>query len=88
MRRPVHVTINSDSDSDSPPRRARRLSTRRRRRPYVDAAGRDESIYLERLEHQVARGRCPADAIIERWIGDWHGDVHRLIEGSSYRIAA
>ena len=58
------------------------------RQRQLDAAGRDESIYLERLEHEVARGRCPADAIIERWVGDWHGDVHRLIEGSSYRIAA
>lgn len=59
-----------------------------RRQRQLDAAGHDESIYLERLEHQVARGRCPADAIIERWIGDWHGDVQRLIAGSSYRIAA
>ena len=36
----------------------------------------------------MARGRCPADAIIEQWIGEWNGDVARLIEGSSYRIAA
>ena len=59
-----------------------------RRQHQLDAAGRDESIYLERLEHMVARGRCPADAIIENWIGAWSGDVQRLIEGSSYRIAA
>jgi glutamate--cysteine ligase len=59
-----------------------------RRQRQLDAAGRDESIYLERLEQMVARGRCPADAIIEQWIGAWNGDVQRLIEGSSYRIAA
>lgn len=58
------------------------------RQRQLDAAGRDESIYLERLEHLVARGRCPADAVIEQWIGAWNGDVQRLIEGSSYRIAA
>ena len=59
-----------------------------RRQHQLDAAGRDESIYLERLEHEVRRGRCPADAIIEQWLGAWKGDVQRLIEGSSYRIAA
>lgn len=58
------------------------------RQRQLDAAGRDESIYLERLQQMVARGRCPADTIIERWNGDWHADVQRLIEGSSYRIAA
>jgi len=58
------------------------------RQHTLDDAGRDESIYLERLEQMVARGRCPADAIIEQWIGAWNGDVQRLIEGSSYRIAA
>ncbi|MBX3028376.1 glutamate--cysteine ligase [bacterium] len=59
-----------------------------RRQRQLDAAGRDESIYLERLARMVARGRCPADAIVEQWIGAWNGDVQRLIEGSSYRIAA
>ncbi len=53
-----------------------------------NAAGDDESIYLERLEHQVKRGRCPADTIIEKWIGEWDRDISRLIAGSSYRIAA
>jgi len=59
-----------------------------RRQAQHNAAGQDESIYLERLEAQVKRGRCPADAVIEHWVGDWRGDVQRLIAGSSYRIAA
>jgi glutamate--cysteine ligase len=59
-----------------------------RRQAQRNAAGEDESIYLERLEALVKRGRCPADAVIEHWIGDWQGDVQRLIAGSSYRIAA
>ncbi len=58
------------------------------RQALRNAAGDDESIYLERLEHLVRRGRCPADAVIERWIGEWHSDVHQLVAGSSYRIAA
>lgn len=59
-----------------------------RRQNVRNRNGEDESIYLERLEHLVRRGRCPADAIIERWIGEWQGDVLRLVAGSSYRIAA
>jgi glutamate--cysteine ligase len=58
------------------------------RQAVRNADGADESIYLERLEHLVKRGRCPADAIIEKWIGEWDRDISRLIAGSSYRIAA
>jgi glutamate--cysteine ligase len=53
-----------------------------------NAAGHDESIYLEQLEHQVRRGRCPADGIIENWVGAYDRDIARLIAGSAYRIAA
>ncbi|MEO8601132.1 MAG: glutamate--cysteine ligase [bacterium] len=59
-----------------------------RRQALRNAAGQDESIYLEGLETLVKRGRCPADAVIDHWRGDWQGDVQRLIAGSSYRIAA
>jgi glutamate--cysteine ligase len=45
-----------------------------------------ESVYLERLRDQVRRGRCPADAIIEKWNGPWHCEVKRLVEGTAYRI--
>jgi glutamate--cysteine ligase len=58
------------------------------RQRALNARGEDESIYLERLQHQVARGRCPADTTIEKWIGEWGQDIARLIAGSSYRIAA
>jgi glutamate--cysteine ligase len=58
------------------------------RQRALNAEGQDESIYLERLEYQVARGRCPADVIIEKWNGEWGQDIGRLIAGSSYRIAA
>lgn len=58
------------------------------RQRALNADGEDEAIYLERIEHLVKRGRCPADAIIEKWIGEWDRDISRLIAGSSYRIAA
>ena len=51
-------------------------------------AGYDESIYLEQLEHQVKRGRCPADTIIDNWLGAYDRDIARLIDGSAYRNAA
>ena len=53
-----------------------------------NAAGYDESIYLEQLEHQVKRGRCPADTIIDNWLGAYDRDIARLIDGSAYRNAA
>jgi glutamate--cysteine ligase len=58
------------------------------RQRVLDARGEDESCYLERLEEQVKRGICPADVIVEKWDGEWNREIARLIEGSSYRIAA
>jgi glutamate--cysteine ligase len=58
------------------------------RQRVLDARGEDESLYLERLEEQVKRGMCPADIIVEKWRGEWRQEIARLIEGSSYRIAA
>ena len=58
------------------------------REPVRNARGDDETVYLERLDVLVKNGRCPADAIVDRWLGDWSGEIPRLIEGSSYRIAA
>jgi glutamate--cysteine ligase len=58
------------------------------RQPVRNARGDDETVYLEGLAELVKAGRCPADAVVDRWLGDWSGEVPRLIEASSYRIAA
>jgi len=58
------------------------------RQRQLNARGEDESLYLERLEDSVKRGLCPADLIIDKWTGAWDREIRRLIEGSSYRIAA
>jgi glutamate--cysteine ligase len=58
------------------------------RQRKLNAQGDDESVYLERLEDLLTRGLCPADLIVEKWIGAWDREIPRLIEGSSYRIAA
>lgn len=55
-----------------------------RRQAVRDAAGRDESIYLEPLEEIVANGRSPARELLERWNGPWQKDVSKLIEYAKY----
>jgi glutamate--cysteine ligase len=59
-----------------------------RRQRALDSRGQDESIYLERLVDLVKRGACPADAVVEKWKGEWAQDAAQLVAGSSYRIAA
>ncbi len=56
------------------------------RQDQRNAAGDTEACYLERLRDQVRRGRCPADAIVERWNGPWQQDMRRLVEGTAYRL--
>jgi len=58
------------------------------RQNVLDTKGENESRYLERLMTQVHRGLCPADLVVENWMGSWRQDVTRLVEGSSYRSAA
>lgn len=58
------------------------------RQRMLNARGDNESVYLERLEALVHQGRCPADFVIDHWLGDWDRKIPRLIEASSYRIAA
>jgi glutamate--cysteine ligase len=58
------------------------------RQRQLDERGEDESIHLERLEELVGRGLCPADLVIEKWLGEWDREVHRLIEARAYRLAA
>lgn len=50
--------------------------------------GDTEAVYLEQIRDMARRGRCPADAVIEKWQGVWDREPGRLVEGSAYRIAA
>ncbi len=58
------------------------------RQRVLNAEGEDESVYLYRLEDLVKRATCPAERIVQKWRGEWDGEVARLVEGSAYRIAA
>jgi len=53
-----------------------------------NARGDTEALYLEQLRDQVRRGRCPADAVVEKWTGKWDRTVAQLVAGSAYRVAA
>jgi glutamate--cysteine ligase len=46
-----------------------------RRRQRVDHLGRDESRYLEPLERTIDCGRAPAEEMLEKFHGPWHGSV-------------
>ncbi|MBV8455438.1 MAG: glutamate--cysteine ligase, partial [Acetobacteraceae bacterium] len=49
-----------------------------RARRRLDAAGRDERVYLEPLEEIVAGGPTQAEAWLGRYHGPWRGDVRRI----------
>ena len=48
--------------------------------------GENETIYLERLREEIARGQCPAYNVVEKWMGPWNHDLKRMIEGTAYRL--
>jgi len=47
--------------------------------------GEDESIYLEPLKALVSQGKCPADVILEKWQGELHRDIKKLIDFTAYK---
>ena len=55
-----------------------------KRQAVCNAEGEDETIFLDRLQEEIAAGFCPADRLIERWEGIWGGDVDQLIAYSAY----
>ena len=50
------------------------LKNRNRR----DSKGRDETMYLDVLEHVVRTGMTPADELLSHYRGDWNGDISRV----------
>jgi len=46
-----------------------------RRRGRLDTEGRDEGRHLEPIEEFVARGRTPAEELLEKFHGAWGGSV-------------
>lgn len=59
-----------------------------KRQHMVNARGEDETVYLERLDELVRRGKSLGRLLAERWQGEWHGDITRLIAHTTYRLPA
>ena len=53
-------------------------------RARLNAAGDNESGFLDPLREVIARGTTPAEMLLERYHGDWQGDVGRIYEEMSF----
>jgi glutamate--cysteine ligase len=53
-------------------------------RAKLNAAGDNESGFLDPLREIVARGATPAEVLLERYRGEWAGDVGRVYEEMSF----
>ena len=51
----------------------------------VNELGEDETIYLKPLKDLLSQGKCPADVLLEKWEGELHRDIKRLIAYSAYK---
>ena len=60
---------------------ARRGLARRRR---LDAAGNDESRYLQSIEDYVARGITPAEELLQKFNGSWQRSVEPVFKEYAY----
>jgi glutamate--cysteine ligase len=47
-------------------------------------AGDNESGFLDTLRDTVARGSTPAEQLLERYRGDWQGDVSHIYDEMSF----
>jgi glutamate--cysteine ligase len=56
-----------------------------RRQNQVNELGEDETIYLKPLKDLLSQGKCPADVLLEKWEGELHHDIKRLIAYSAYK---
>jgi glutamate--cysteine ligase len=53
-------------------------------RARLNAAGDSESGFLDPLREIVARGTTPAEMLLERYRGEWGGDLGRIYEEMSF----
>jgi glutamate--cysteine ligase len=54
------------------------------RRKKSNSAGQDETKYLAPLEDSVARGKTPADDLLEKFHGPWRGSAPSAFEECAY----
>jgi glutamate--cysteine ligase len=54
------------------------------RRAALNAAGDNESGFLDPLHEVIASGQTPADRLLERFHNEWGGDVSRIYQEMSF----
>jgi len=54
------------------------------RRARLDASGNNETGYLNALHEVVARGKTPAEILLDRYHGEWGGDLSRVYAEESF----
>ena len=57
-----------------------------RRQQSLNKNGEDETIYLNPLKTLLFQGKCPADILVEKWQGELHRDIRKLIAYSAYKL--
>ncbi|MEO1604438.1 MAG: glutamate--cysteine ligase [Pseudomonadota bacterium] len=57
---------------------------RERARPGADGLVPDETHFLNALKDSLESGKTPADELLERYHGDWDGDLSRIYADYSY----
>ena len=55
-----------------------------RARGWLNSSGDNESGFLDPLREILASGRTPAERLLERYAGEWAGDVSRIYEEETY----
>ena len=54
------------------------------RRNRLDAAGRDESRYLDVVDERLARRKTPAEDLLDKYHGSWNGSVDPIYAEQAY----
>jgi glutamate--cysteine ligase len=53
-------------------------------RERLSDAGNDETLFLDTIDETIARGRCPADDLLERYHGDWQRSIDHIFKEQAY----
>lgn len=53
-------------------------------RGCLNASGDNESGFIDPLRETIARGKTPAELLLERYHGEWNGDVSRIYPEQSF----
>jgi glutamate--cysteine ligase len=55
-----------------------------RARAKLNASGDDETGFLSELDEIAASGMTPAQRLLERYHGEWGGNIHKVYETCAY----